>query len=169
MPRQNARLPRTSCGIDVADEGRRERTEHDAFGELLRDHPVDADCRAETRLDEDGRVVDEAVVGDHIRRDGRKPTVAANDEMKNVMLADERNGQSPKACTRIAMQPIRVHSTGGDTVKATEEAPPMPARAEWMDSRAIAFHEETCGARTIAMQASSSAHPAIPCSARNCR
>ena len=45
--------------IDVADERRRERTEHDAFGELLRDHPVDADRRSEARLNKNGRVVDE--------------------------------------------------------------------------------------------------------------
>ena len=47
--------------IDVADERGRERAEHDAVGELLRDHPVDADRRAKTRLDENGRVVDEVV------------------------------------------------------------------------------------------------------------
>ena len=35
------------CEIDVADERRRERAEHDAVGEFLRDHPVDADRRAE--------------------------------------------------------------------------------------------------------------------------
>ena len=53
--------------IDVADEHGRERAEHDALGELLRDHPVDADRRAETRLDENRRVVDEVVVGDYIQ------------------------------------------------------------------------------------------------------
>ena len=47
--------------IDVADERGRERAEHDALCELLRDHPVDADRRAETRLDENRRVVDEIV------------------------------------------------------------------------------------------------------------
>ena len=47
--------------IDVADERGRERAKHDALGEFLRDHPVDADRRAESRLDENGRVVDEIV------------------------------------------------------------------------------------------------------------
>lgn len=36
--------------IDVADERGRKRTEHDAVGELLGDHPVDADRRAEAHL-----------------------------------------------------------------------------------------------------------------------
>ena len=49
------------CEIDVADERGRERTEHDAFGEFLRNHAVDADCRAKPRLDKNGRVVDEIV------------------------------------------------------------------------------------------------------------
>ena len=64
---ERAAFLRQASEIDVADERGRERTEHDAFGEFLRDHPVDADRRAETRLDENGRVVDEVVVGDHIQ------------------------------------------------------------------------------------------------------
>ena len=78
--------------IDVADERGRERTEDDTVGELLRDHPVDADRRAESRLDEDGRVVDEVVVGDHVQLPERAAEPSGEKLLHHRLTrTDERN------------------------------------------------------------------------------